>query len=76
MNPFKVHTIESALELSKPMLESSVSAFGMNPILDAVMDESPELLEAYKIIHEIFSIKPAFDADELTVVWQTINIES
>ena len=47
MNPFKVHTIESAPEESKPMLEASVKAFGMKPNLHAVMAESPALLEAY-----------------------------
>ena len=76
MNPFKVHSIESAPEESKPMLEASVKAFGMLPNLHAVMAESPATLEAYKKIHEIFSTKTDFDAEELTVVWQTINVEN
>lgn len=76
MNPFKVHTIESAPEQSKPMLEASVKAFGMKPNLHAVMAESPAMLEAYKTMHDIFSSKTAFDAEELTVVWQTINVEN
>lgn len=76
MNPFSVHTIESAPEKSKEMLEASVKAFGMKPNLHAVMAESPAILEAYKTIHEIFSTKTAFDAAELTVVWQTINVEN
>ena len=76
MNPFKVHSIESAPEESKPMLEASVKAFCMLPNLHAVMAESPATLEAYKKIHEIFSTKTDFDAEELTVVWQTINVEN
>ncbi len=76
MSKFKVHTIESAPEASKPMLEASVKAFGMKPNLHAVMAESPAILEAYKTIHEVFSTKTAFNADELTIVWQTINVEN
>jgi len=76
MSQFKVHTIESAPEASKPMLEASVKAFGMKPNLHAVMAESPAMLEAYKTIHNIFSSKTDFNADELTVVWQTINVDN
>jgi len=76
MNQFKVHTIESAPEASKPMLEASVKEFGMQPNLHSVMAESPAMLEAYKTMHEIFSTKTAFNADELTVVWQSINVEN
>jgi len=76
MSQFKVHTIESAPEASKPMLEASVKGFGMLPNLHGVMAESPAMLEAYKTIHGIFSTKTAFDAEELTVIWQTINVEN
>ena len=76
MSLFKVHSIESAPAESKPMLEASVKAFGMLPNLHAVMAESPAILEAYKTIHETFFTKTAFDAEELTVVWQTINVEN
>lgn len=76
MNPFKIHTIESAPKASKPMLEASIKAYGMLPNLHAVMAESPAMLEAYQNIHEIFASKTAFNAEELTVVWQTINVEN
>ena len=76
MTPFKLHTIESAPEASKPMLEASVKGFGMLPNLHAVMAESPAILEAYKAIHGIFTTKTNFNAEELTVVWQTINVEN
>ena len=76
MNQFKVHTIESAPEQSKPMLEASVKGFGMLPNLHGVMAESPAMLEAYKTIHDTFSTKTSFNAEELTVVWQTINVEN
>ena len=38
MNPFKVHSIDSAPESSQPMLEESVKSFGMLPNLHAVRD--------------------------------------
>lgn len=76
MSTFKIHSIETAPENSRPMLEASNRDFGMVPNLHAVMSESPAMLEAYKTIHQIFSKKTAFNADELTVVWQTINVEN
>jgi len=71
---FTFHTIDTAPADSKPLLEDSVKNFGMIPNLHAVMAESPVVLEAYKSLHESFQ-KTSFDKDELTVVWQTINIE-
>lgn len=46
----------------------------MIPGLHAVMAEAPGLLEAYKIVHELFA-SSTFDKDELTVIWQTVNVE-
>jgi len=59
---------------SHPLLENSINAFGMMPNLHAVMAEAPGLLEGYQQLHQLF-IDSSFDADELTVVWQTINVE-
>lgn len=74
MSTLTVHTIETAPEESKASLENSVKAFGMLPNLHGVLSESPQLLEAYKNIHQLFS-NSSFNAEELTVVWQTINVE-
>lgn len=74
MTTLKVHNIESAPEGSKVQLEESVKGFGMLPGLHGVLAGSPELLKAYKTLHELFS-NSSFDNDELTVVWQTINVE-
>ena len=74
MSQFTLHTRETAPEQSKPLLDDSLKAFGMIPGLHAVMAESPEMLEGYKKLHELFSAT-SFDAEELTVVWQTINVE-
>ncbi|WP_027418201.1 carboxymuconolactone decarboxylase family protein [Crocinitomix catalasitica] len=76
MTQFKVHTIESAPAESKEMLEASVKGFGMLPKLHGVMAESPGLLEAYKAIGKTFTENTAFNAQEITVVWQTINVEN
>ncbi|WP_372654219.1 carboxymuconolactone decarboxylase family protein [Halobacteriovorax sp.] len=75
MTNFTLHTIESAPEAGKPLLEKSQAAFGMLPGLHAVMAESPALLEAYQVVHNLFA-NSSFDKDELTVVWQTINVEN
>lgn len=71
----QIHTIESAPEGSKELLEQSVKGFGMLPNLHGVLASSPQLLEAYKTLHGLFT-NTSFDAEELTVVWQTINVEN
>lgn len=74
MSTFKIHDLESAPEGSKPLLENSLKGFGMIPNLHGVLAESPQLLEAYQNLHKWFT-ETSFDAEELTVVWQTINVE-
>ncbi len=74
MTTFTVHTIESAPEKSKVILEQSVKKNGMLPNLHAVMSEAPGLLEGYQTLHKLFT-ESSFNAEELTVVWQTINVE-
>ncbi|MFQ3244443.1 MAG: alkylhydroperoxidase family enzyme [Arenicella sp.] len=74
MTNFTLHNEETAPEGSKAMLAKSQSDFGMIPGLHAVMAEAPGLLEAYKSLHELF-VNSSFDQDEVTVIWQTINVE-
>jgi alkylhydroperoxidase family enzyme len=74
MTTLKVHNIESAPEGSKALLENSQKAFGMIPGLHGVLAGSPQVLEAYKTLHELFT-QSSFNEEELTVVWQTINVE-
>lgn len=71
---FKLHTIETAPADSQPLLDNSLKAFGFVPNLHAVMAESPQVLEAYQLLHGLFQ-NTSFDNDELTVIWQTINVE-
>ncbi|WP_458527291.1 carboxymuconolactone decarboxylase family protein [Onishia taeanensis] len=74
MNVYTLHDKSTAPAQSQPLLDNSVNAFGMIPNLHAVMAEAPGLLEGYQQLHQLF-IDSSFDADELTVVWQTINVE-
>ncbi|MDW5290560.1 carboxymuconolactone decarboxylase family protein [Formosa sp. PL04] len=74
MTTLKIHNIETAPEASKPLLEKSLKGYGMLPGLHGVLAESPETFEAYQTLHGLFT-KTSFNADELTVVWQTINVE-
>lgn len=71
---FTLHDKDSAPADSQALLDNSVAAFGMIPNLHAVMAEAPTLLEGYQQLHELFQ-QSSFDADEMTVIWQTINVE-
>jgi uncharacterized peroxidase-related enzyme len=74
MSNFPLHDQDSAPADSKPLLEKSMEGFGMIPNLHAVMAEAPGLLEAYQRLHQLFT-ETSFNADEQTVVWQSINVE-
>ena len=74
MTTLKVHNIESAPTEAKPLLENSQKAYGMIPGLHGVLAASPQLLKAYQDLHQLFT-ETSFNNDELTVVWQTINVE-
>mgnify|MGYP005852214167 CR=1 FL=1 len=75
MPEFKLHTVESAPEKSRPLLENSRKEMGMIPNLHAVMAESPGVLNAYQTLHQLAQ-ESSFDTDELNVVWLTINVEN
>ena len=74
MIKFQLHTEATAPEASKALLAESLKANGMIPGLHAVMAEAPGLLEAYNFAHKQF-MNSSFNKDELTVVWQAINVE-
>lgn len=75
MTDFTRHDETTAPDDSKPLLAKSKVTYGMIPGLYAVMAEAPGLLEAYQAVHELF-VDSSFDHDELTVVWQSINVEN
>ncbi|GIT90439.1 hypothetical protein JANAI62_00790 [Jannaschia pagri] len=74
MTDFPSHDLTTAPEASKPLLEASKAAFGRLPGLHKVLSESPQALEGYQALHKLF-MQTDFNADEQTVVWQTINVE-
>ena len=74
MSKLTIHTIETAPEASKPLLEKSLKANGMIANLHGVMAEAPGLLEGYQVLHQLFA-NSSFNKEEITVVWQTINVE-
>jgi AhpD family alkylhydroperoxidase len=74
MTTLKVHNRETAPENSKPFLEKSQKEFGMIPGLHGVLAGAPKTLEAYQTLHQLFT-ESSFNKEELTVVWQAINVE-
>ena len=74
MSNFKIHTLETVPAESKALAEGSIKANGMLPNLHAVMAEAPGLFEGYQVLHKLFT-ESSFDAEQMTVVWQTINVE-
>ncbi len=75
MYDFPAHDLTTAPEGSKPLIEASQKAFGRLPGLHKVLAESPQAYEGYQVLHKLFT-ETAFDAEELTVVWQAINVEN
>ncbi|MGY8909003.1 MAG: carboxymuconolactone decarboxylase family protein [Flavobacteriales bacterium] len=74
MTTLKIHNLETAPEGSKALLEKSLKSNGMIPGLHGVLAGSPQLFEAYQTLHQLF-LDSSFNKEELTVVWQTINVE-
>jgi alkylhydroperoxidase family enzyme len=73
MTTLKVHNIESAPEASKGLLEGSQSIRNDSRTARR-FGRSPGILDAYQKLHELF-VNSSFNEEELTVVWQSINVE-
>ncbi len=74
MTTVQIHNIETAPEGSKALLEQSLKSNGMIPGLHGVLAGAPGIFEAYQTLHKLFT-QSSFNKEELTVVWQTINVE-
>jgi len=74
MPDFKIHSIETAPEGSRPLLEKSQKGFGMIPNLHGVLAEAPEVLEAYKAVGDLF-VKTSLTKAEQNVIWLSVNVE-
>jgi len=75
MAEFKLYSTEEAPSQAKPFMEEAQKQMGMVPNLYKVMAESPNVLKAYKQLTENFT-QGSLNADEITVVWQTVNVEN
>lgn len=67
MTRYTPHTLESAPEASKPLLESVQKAYGFVPNLAAVMAEAPALLEGYLGVNAAFSRSSLSPAEQQVV---------
>ena len=72
MSKFTIHTLESAPDKAKEMLEQSKSGAGFIPNMHAIMAESPVLLKAYKEMGKLFS-QTSFTPVEREIIEMTIN---
>lgn len=75
MTNFNVHTIESAPEASKPLMQGAEKAFGFVPNLVGVLAESPVALEGYLTISGIFD-KSGFSPTEKQIVLITTSVDN
>jgi uncharacterized peroxidase-related enzyme len=53
LTSFQVHTIETAPEASRPVLEATRKAWGFVPTLQGTLAESPVALEAYTTLFDL-----------------------
>ncbi len=73
MTEMKLHTIDSAPDGSRKLLQSSIDNFGWIPNQSAYMAESPDLLAAYQFAHDRFS-QCSLNEAEKAVVWLTTGV--
>lgn len=72
MQPFEKHTMESAPESSRPLMQGAIDTFGFLPNLIARMAISPAMTEAYLTLGDIFS-RSTFSEAEQQIVLLTIS---
>ncbi|AHG21710.1 carboxymuconolactone decarboxylase [Chania multitudinisentens RB-25] len=70
MTKLKMHTLESAPQSSRPLLQSSIDNFGWIPWQSAYMAESPALLASYQFAHDAFA-QCSLNEEERAIVWIT-----
>jgi len=72
MTTFSLHTVQSAPDAAKPMLEQAEKEYGFLPNLYRNMSEAPELLESYRTLSGIFG-NTSFTETERQVILLTNN---
>jgi len=74
MAQFTFHDKTTAPAESAELIDRSIAAFGRLPGLHQVMAESPQLLDGYQRLHQLFQ-ETSLGKEEQTVVWLSINVE-
>lgn len=72
MTDFPTHSVETAPDASKPLLEGAQKAYGFVPNLLGTMAEAPALLEGYMALGKIVG-KTALSETERQVILMTNN---
>jgi uncharacterized peroxidase-related enzyme len=75
MTQFKIHSIESAPESSRPFLEQLKEQLGFVPNLAATMAESPRMLEGFTSLRSIYA-RGSFSGAEREVIAMTVAYDS
>ena len=68
MQHFESHTIETAPESSKPLMQGAIDNFGFLPNLIARMASSPAMTEAYLTLGDIFSRSTLSEVEQQIVL--------
>lgn len=75
MMAFQIHSVETAPEGSRPLLEGMKKNLGMVPNLAAAMSESPELLGGFLAVRDIY-LGGTFTPGEIQVLSLTAAYEN
>jgi len=75
MTEFTIHDETTAPEDIQDFLVQTKKRNGFIPNLHAIMSEAPGLLKGYRELNDLF-LKSSFNRDEITVIWQTVNVEN
>ena len=75
MTDFNIHTIESAPDGSKPILEQLEKQVGFVPNLAATMAESPSLLEAFTTLRAIYG-RGSFNSIEREAIALAVSFDN
>jgi len=75
MTEFTIHDETTAPVDIQEFLAQTKKRNGFIPNLHAIMSEAPGLLKGYRELNDLF-LKSSFNRDEITVIWQTVNVEN
>lgn len=73
MSQTTIHTVDSAPDAARPLLEDSRRNYGMVPNLHGLLAESPQALAAYQQLSAIFG-KSSLSAEEQNVVLLSVSV--